>query len=305
LLFPVWAILLSIVALMFPHHFAFLKPAIVPLLSLIMFGMGMTLTLDDFKRVAKRPAAVFVGVMLQFGIMPFAAYMISVVLDLNEAIFIGMILVGTAPGGVASNVICYLAKADVPLSVTLTMVSTLLSIIAMPLITWLLLKHEVPVDRWKILWDVFRMVFAPVVLGVIINHYFGRRLQKLKYWLPLVSTIGIVLIVAIIVGFVVTKYQGRIDLVLEVGSVVFAAVVLHNSIGLGMGYTLARLSGFDVAVARTLAIEVGMQNSGMSVAIAGTQFAAHYLATLPGAIFSVWHNIAGSILAALWRLRKK
>lgn len=290
-LFPLWALLLSGIAFYFPDVFAALKPGIVPLLAVIMMGMGMTLTLEDFKRVGRQPVIVLIGVLLQFLIMPFAAYAISIALNLSLPLLIGLVLVGASSGGTASNVICYLAKGNVALSITLTLCSTLLAVIAMPTLTWLYLGERIPVPVWGMLLTVLKIVIAPVCVGVLINHLAGQRLTRVRPFFPVMSVIAIVLIIAIIVAI----NQARIG---ELSVIIILAVILHNMIGLLSGYWLTRWLGYDRQTCRTLAIEVGMQNSGLSVALAINYFSP--LAALPGAVFSIWHNLTGSILASVW-----
>lgn len=290
-LFPLWALLLSGIAFYFPGLFVELKPGIIPLLAVIMLGMGMTLTLEDFKRVGQKPAIILVGVLLQFLVMPFSAYIVSMALDLPLALMVGMVLVGASSGGTASNVICYLAKGNVALSITLTLFSTLLAVIAMPTLTWLYLGERIPVPVWGMLLTVLKIVIAPVCVGVLINHLAGRKLDRVKPFFPVVSVSAIVLIIAIIVAI----NQARIN---QLSLVIISAVILHNTIGLLSGYWLSKWLGYDRQTCRTLAIEVGMQNSGLSVALAIKYFSP--LAALPGAVFSIWHNISGSVLASLW-----
>lgn len=293
-LFPLWALLLSAIAFYFPAPFAELKPGIIPLLAVIMLAMGMTLTVDDFKRVLSTPGIILIGVGLQFLIMPLVAYVVSLGLNLPLALLAGMILVGASSGGTASNVICYLAGGNVALSITLTLCSTLLAIIAMPLLTWLYLGERIPVPVWGMFVTVFKIVIVPVMVGVLINHFAGRMLATVKSLLPVISVIAIVLIIAIIIAV----NQQRLG---EVSLVIMLAVILHNLIGLVSGYWIPKWLGYDTQTCRTLAIEVGMQNSGLSVALAIKYFSP--LAALPGALFSIWHNISGSLLASFW-LRK-
>ncbi len=290
-LFPVWALLLSGIAYYFPEPFTTLKPGIIPLLAVIMFGMGMTLTMEDFKRVGQTPGIILIGVCLQFLVMPLAAYMISIGLKLPLPLLIGMVLVGASSGGTASNVICYLARGDVALSITLTLCSTLLAVVAMPALTWLYLGERIPVPVWGMLLTVLKIVIAPVLIGVLINHLAGPRLKPVKPLFPVISVIAIVLIIAIIVAV----NQARIS---ELSFVIMTAVILHNLTGLLGGYWVSKWMGYDQQTCRTLAIEVGMQNSGLSVALAIKYFSV--LAALPGAIFSIWHNLSGSVLASLW-----
>ncbi len=293
-LFPLWAILFSILAYRTPGLFIELKPAIVPLLGVVMFGMGMTLTWQNFSAVLKRPQVIGLGVLMQYLVMPLTAWMIAELLDLPPYLMAGLVLVGACPGGTASNVVCYLARGDVALSITLTTTSTLLAIIATPLLTWLYVGQKVPVPVVSMLWSIFKIVLLPVALGVLINSLFGPRLSGFKHLFPLVSVVAIVVIIAIIVAL----NQGNLA---SMGVSVAFAVMLHNMLGLAGGYWLPRALGWNERICRTLAIEVGMQNSGLGVALAVKYFSA--AAALPGAIFSIWHNLTGSMLAGYWSRR--
>ncbi|MEW8624522.1 MAG: bile acid:sodium symporter family protein [Candidatus Thiodiazotropha sp.] len=293
-LFPLWAVLLSAVAYLYPAPFVALKPAIIPLLGLVMFGMGMTLSLEDFKRVFQRPKIIGVGVLLQFALMPLIAWLIAELLALPPYLMAGLVLVGACPGGTASNVVCYLARGDVALSITMTTVSTLLAIVATPLLTWLYVGQKVPVPVESMLWSIFKIVLLPVSLGVLVNTFYGPRLKPIKPLFPLISILAIV----VIIGIVVALNQSNIA---NMGMLLALAVILHNLIGLAGGYWISRGLGWDQRLSRTLAIEVGMQNSGLGVALSVKYFSA--AAALPGAIFSIWHNLSGSMLAGYWSRR--
>ena len=290
-LFPLWAVLGTGLALLWPGLLTPLASAIVPLLGLVMFGMGLTLTASDFLEVARRPGLIAAGAALQFGIMPLAAWLVGRLLQLPPELLTGLILVGACPGGTASNVITYLAQGDVALSIALTSTSTFLSVFATPALTWLFVGELVPVPVVPMLRSILTIVILPVVGGVLVNHFLGRRLGAVRSVFPLISVAAIVLIIAIIVAL----EAGRASVL--VGSLVLA-VMLHNGFGLAGGYYLPRLFGLNERICRTLSIEVGMQNSGLGVALA-TQFFSP-TAALPGAVFSVWHNLSGSCLAAWW-----
>lgn len=290
-LFPLAAVGLSALALAYPGPFVALKPTIVPLLGVIMFGMGITLTAESFREVLRRPRVVALGTGLQFLLMPLFAFVVSRGLGLDPWLAAGLVLVGSCPGGTASNVICYLARGDVALSITLTTVSTLLAVAATPLLTWLYIGQSIPVPVWDMLWSVFKIVLVPVVLGMLVNR-FGRRVgARLQPVFPYLSVAAIVLIIAIIAAL----NQGQLP---HLVVAVVLAVVAHNLLGLLGGYWLARWLGFGERDCRTLAIEVGMQNSGLGVALALKYFTP--AAALPGALFSIWHNLSGSLLAARW-----
>ncbi len=294
LLFPLWALLLSAVAYVMPQWFTPWREAIVPLLMVIMFGMGMTITLKDFVRVWSRPGVLAFGVTLQYLVMPVAAWAVASLMMLPPALLAGMVLVGSSPGGTASNVICYLARGNVALSVSLTFLSTLLAFLLTPAFTWLLAGRAVPVPFGNMLLDILRIVLAPVLIGAALNSLLGRRLARLLPVFPVLSVVAIVVIIAIIVAL----NQPRLG---HIGLAVTGAIVLHNGIGLLLGYLLPRLAGQDPITARTLAIETGMQNSGLAVALALKYFGA--MAALPGALFSIWHNLSGALLASFWRRR--
>ncbi len=290
-LFPLWAILFSIAAYFRPELFSPYKSAIIPFLTVVMFGMGMTLKWDHFKKVIQSPGIIFVGVGLQYLVMPLTAFLISKALKLSPDITAGMVLVGSSSGGTASNVICYLAKGNVALSITLTMTSTLIAVVATPFLSYLYLHQIVTVPFWKMLLSILQMVLIPVVIGTTINTFFGEKLKKVRSIFPLISVIAIVIIIAIIVGLNQAKFS-------QVGFVIIFAVILHNLSGLLAGYWLPKWLGYDEKTNRTLSIEVGMQNSGLSVALAVKYFST--LAAIPGAIFSIWHNLSGSLLAGIW-----
>ena len=292
--FPWLAALLAGLAMLFPEWFTPLGPAVVPLLGVVMFGMGMTLAPGDFARVLSRPGIVGLGVALQYLVMPLAAWVIGTAMGLPGALLAGLVLVGASPGGTASNVICYLARGDVALSITLTAVATVLAVILTPALTWLYVGETVPVPVAAMLWDVARVVLLPVALGVGLNRLAGRRLDPVKEVFPAVSVLAIVVIIAVVVALNAGQLAG-----LAVAAAV--AVMLHNLLGLAAGFWVPRLLGFDVRTCRTLAIEVGMQNSGLGVALAVKHFSA--AAALPGALFSVWHNLSGAVLAAHWGRR--
>jgi bile acid:Na+ symporter, BASS family len=290
--FVAWVALAAVAALIWPGGFTWFQPLIVPGLGLIMFGMGTTLTPADFKRAAGQPYAVGVGLAAQFFIMPLAAAGISKVFDLPPALAAGLILVGSCPGGTASNVMTFLAKGDVALSVTMTSCSTIVAVGATPyLMSWLAGQY-VPVHPLELLKSILTIVIVPVIAGLIARQIFAERARKIEAALPILSVVFIVLIVACIVAL--SK-----DQLLESGALVFATVAMHNCGGLLLGYAMAKVAGLDAVRCRTIAIEVGMQNSGLGVALARQHF-ADVLVALPAAIFSVLQNITGPALANFW-----
>jgi len=294
-LFPVWAILLSVFAYLEPGLFTPLKPSLFLLLGLVMFGMGISLKSDDFMAIIKSPRPILLGLALQFLCMPFFAWVISSWLHLPLMLATGMILVGVSPGGTASNVICYLAKGNVALSITITTFSTLLAVVATPLLSLLYLGKQIDVPAMEMLLDILKIIILPVAAGLVINQLFGKYLQSVKQIFPLISVFSIVLIIAIIVAL----NEPRLG---SIGLILISAVALHNIAGLLIGYWIPRALGLDKRTCKTLAIEVGMQNSGLAVALAVKYFAP--AAALPGALFSLWHNLTGSLLAAVWSRSK-
>jgi BASS family bile acid:Na+ symporter len=293
-LFPLWVVLVALLAYQVPGPFAALQPGIVPGLALIMLGMGMTLTPADFRRVATHPRAIAAGVAAQFLIMPLLAWLLARLFRLPPDLAMGLIIVGCCPGGTASNVVAYLARADVALSVTMTACSTLLAVGATPLLVWWLGGAYLPVAPGALLLDVAKIVLGPVLLGLGLRALLGARLRGLLAIFPAVSVLVIVLVIGAIVGLT----QARLAAVLGVVGLV---VALHNVLGMALGYGLAALLRLPPATRRTIAIEVGMQNSGLGVALASAHFGA--AAALPGSVFSVLHNLSGAITAAWWRRR--
>ena len=261
-----------------------------------MFGMGMTLTPTDFLRVFKQPKLISLGITLQFLMMPLIAFLLSFILQLPVPLMAGLVLVGACPGGTASNVICYLARGDVALSITLTSVATVLSVVLTPVMTWIYVGQKISVPVIIMMFNILKIIIIPVAAGLFINKYFGTKLGKVKNFFPVISVFAIILII----GIIVARNQANLS---ELALPVIIAVILHNCMGLMCGYFLPRLLGFDAVICRTLSIEVGMQNSGLGVALADKFFPAS--AALPGAVFSIWHNISGSCLAAFWSNEKK
>lgn len=288
--FAVWALLFAVLGFFMPSVFIGLKSWIVPVLALIMFGMGLTLKASDFSEILTRPFQVLLGLLAQFSIMPLLAILLSKLFMLDPAMALGVVLVGCCPGGTSSNVITFLAKGDVALSVTITSISTLLAPVLTPILLALLADKSVDIAVGAMMWSIVKMVLVPIVAGVIINALFAPKVERVVGVLPLVSVAGIVLIIAI----VVSASKGKIA---SMGLVVLAVVILHNLLGYLLGFLLARALGFTLAQQRAIMIEVGMQNSGLGAALASKYFDP--VVALPSAIFSVWHNISGALLANL------
>ena len=279
------------VALAFPEAFAGATVAIPWLLALIMLGMGMTLQPSDFAIVARRPWALLLGVAAQYCVMPLLGLGLAYALDLSPALAAGIVLVGAAPGGTASNVMVYLSRGDTALSVAMTTVSTMLAPLLTPLLVLWLAGQFLPVDAGALFISILQIVLAPVLVGLILRRVAPRMVERLLDVLPLVSVAGITAVVMAVVA-------ASSATLLSVGLLVVAAVILHNVLGLTLGYAIARICRLNVAGCRAVSIEIGMQNSGLAAALAAVHF--NPAAALPAAIFSVWHNISGSLLASYW-----
>ena len=267
------------------------------LLMIVMFGMGLTLKLDDFVIVFKRPKDIIIGCVAQFTIMPLLAFIIGRAFGLEAGLLAGVILVGTCPGGTASNVMTYLSRGDVALSIGMTSVNTLLAPFLTPAITYLLLKTTVSVDVLSMFLSIIKVVIVPIALGFIINKFWGKYTQKVADVLPLISVTAITLIVAAVVSH-------NSERILATGAIVFVAFILHNLLGYLIGFGLGLALKMPLTRKKALAIEIGMQNSGLATSLAGSAFPGLAMATVPGAIFSVWHNISGALLANFFRRLK-
>ncbi len=297
-LFPLWVAAACIIALGQPQAFTWFIPYIIPGLAVIMLGMGITLSVEDFKRVATMPKAVSAGVIAQFLLMPFWGWAIGKALHLPTDFAVGLILVACCPGGTASNVVVFIARANVALSVLMTMCSTAVAIALTPLLTSYLAGQYVPVDAAGLFLSMIKIVLAPVAIGVVLHHAFPKLVKAVLPVGPLVSVIVIALICAAILG-------ARADAVLESGFTLLGAVVLLHSAAFASGYLFARILGYDKLIRRTISIEVGMQNSGLATALATKHFATNPLTAVPCAISAVMHSVIGSALAGYWRLRNK
>ena len=260
------------------------------LLGIVMFGMGLTLKMDDFKVVFSRPKDIIIGFAAQFTLMPLIAFLLAKALNLPTEIVVGVILVGTCPGGTSSNVMTYLSKGDVPLSVGMTAVSTLFAPFMTPLLTLLYAGQRVDVNAVAMFLSIVKVVLLPITLGLVCNYFFGKVTREIVRILPLISTVAIIMIIA----SVVSANSARLK---TVGALVVIVVVLHNLLGYAAGFGVGKLLRLNTTKCRALSIEVGMQNSGLATSLAATHFAQYPLATIPGAVFSVWHNISGAVYA--------
>ena len=289
--FIVWTIIAAILGFFSPGVFSWVLPQVTILLGIIMFGMGMTLKVEDFKNILVNPRDIFLGSLAQFTLMPLIAYILAVVFKLPPELAVGVILVGTCPGGTASNVMTYLAKGDVALSVSITTLSTFLAPVITPLLTVWLAGKWIPVSAGSMFISIVKIVFIPVVLGLVVNRLFGSKLKAIKKSFPAVSVIAIVLIVGGVVG-------ANSEKLVTTGMAVFLIVILHNVSGIIAGYFLGDKLSLKEAKKRALSIEIGMQNSGLAVSLAVAHFSP--AAAIPAAIFSVWHNISGPLVATYW-----
>ncbi|MEF9872731.1 MAG: bile acid:sodium symporter family protein [Glutamicibacter sp.] len=292
LLFPVLILLGGLCGMLVPQAFVGFSGWINPLLMVIMFCMGLTLTLPDFALVFKNPLPVLGGVAAQFIVMPSMGWLVATLLQLEPALAAGLILVGCAPGGTASNVVSYLARGNVALSVAMTSVSTLLAPLLTPALALWLAGQYMPVDAGSMAVSVIKIVLIPVVLGIVLRMLFNQFVAKIGGVLPWLSVLAITFVVTVIVA-------GSAQTILTAGLLVLVAVILHNALGLALGYAMGVLLRVPEASRRTIAIEVGMQNSGLAGGLAKQYFSPE--AALPGAVFSVWHNLSGALIAAYWR----
>lgn len=292
--FPVIIIAAFLIGFLFPSQTAPLANFTNVALGIIMFAMGITLTIPDFALVVKRPLPVLLGVVAQYVIMPAIAVALVVLFQLPAELAVGVILVGCAPGGTSSNVITYLSKGDVALSVTMTSVSTLLAPIFTPLLTLWLAGTLLPVEASAMAMSIVQMVLIPIVAGLLVRWLLQTWIDKILPALPWVSVLGISYVVVAVVS-------GSADQIVEAGMLVLAVVILHNALGYFLGYFASRIFKYPERVARTTSVEVGMQNSGLAATLAAAHFSP--VAALPAAVFSVWHNISGGLLAVFYRYR--
>jgi len=318
-LFPLWSVIVAVVALAWPSAFDWYpgpdgkfgtedhpewaqddipNSAMIRIgLGIIMLGMGLTLTLDDFRRVFVIPFAIVGGVALQFTVMPILGWGIGHWMELPQDMAVGLVLVSCCPGGTASNVVAFLARANVALSVSMTAIATALAVVLTPLLTKFYVGERVPVDALALLQSILVIVILPVVAGITINHFFRRAAKRVATVSPFVS----VLVIILIVGYILSRNR---DSILGNWQTLTVSVLMLHVGGFGLGYGLARLVSFDEQSSRTVSIEVGMQNSGLGADLATKHFASLPLAAVPCAVSAVTHCILGSIAAGVWRLRK-
>ena len=284
----------SALALWQPWIFSWVAPHISAMLGIIMLGMGMTLHWQDFSHVLRHPRDLGLGLVVQFGCMPLLAFALCHVFALPPELAMGMILVGTAPGGTASNVLTFIARGDVAFSVAMTAAATLVSLLLTPPLTWLLGGVWVPGDMGGLFWSIVKIVLVPVLLGLLLHHFQRGLVDRLMPFLPLASALVITLVIA---GIIAVNAQN----ILSAGPAIFAAVIAHNLLGLAVGWFAACRLRFAPPRRRALAIEIGTQNSGLATALALAHFTP--AAAIAGALFSVWQNISGALLSNFWATR--
>lgn len=298
--FGVIAIVFLILGMVMPENFLWVLgkvggiSVLSCLLGVVMFGMGTTLNLKDFALVLKRPTDVLIGAFAQFFIMPGLAFVLAQAFNLDPALTAGVVLVGTCPGGTSSNVITFMSKGDIALSVTMTSVSTVLSPILTPFITYMIIGQKISFDPVGMFFSIVQIVILPICLGLAVKSFLPKLAATATDYLPAVSSIAISLIIAGVIG-------ASRDMILQTSGLILLVVILHNCCGYALGFAIARFSGMSWKKAVALSIEVGMQNSGLATGLAKAHFAAMPAAAVPGAVFSAWHNISGAVLAWLYQ----
>ncbi|QLB42967.1 bile acid:sodium symporter family protein [Mannheimia pernigra] len=295
--FAIWVVVFAYIAAQFPDLFKQFVPWIPYLLGIVMLGMGLTLTFKDFAEVTKNPKSVIIGVIAQFVVMPSVAYGLAKAFNLPPDLAIGVILVGCCPGGTSSNVMTYLARGNTALSVACTTISTLLAPVLTPAIFYLFASQWLEINATAMFISVLQIVLLPIFVGVVIRTVFKQKVEQFSQTMPLISVIAIVLIVTAVVS--VSR-----DRIIESGLLIFAVVALHNGLGYLIGYLASRLFKLAIADSKAVAIEVGMQNSGLGAALAALHFNANPVIAVPSAVFSFWHNISGPILAMIFAKMK-
>lgn len=287
-------VIFSVVAYFVPDYFSWMTNYTTIFLALAMFGMGTSIDSDSFKKILKNPRDIFIGALAQFTIMPLLAWILAIGFNVNRDIALGIILVGSCPGGTASNVITHIAGGNVSMSVSMTILSTLLAPIVTPFLVYLLAGRWVEVSILAMFKSVVTVVLIPVLMGIFAKKLSPEKMEKSKSIFPLISSLAIILIISGIIG-------ANSEKIAKSGLIVLLIVMIHNALGLLLGLGVAKIFKMDYDKQTALSIEVGMQNSGLAIQLATANFALNPLATLPGAIFSIWHNISGSIFASIRR----
>lgn len=291
-------IVFSLIAYFLPQYFSWMTSYTTIFLAIAMFGMGTSIDTRDFKKIIKNPKEVLIGSLTQFTVMPLLAWVLAITFNVNKDIALGIILVGSCPGGTASNIITHIAGGNVSMSVSMTILSTLLAPIITPALVYLLAGRWVEVSILAMFISVVKVILLPILAGILVQKISPQTVEKSKDMFPLISSAAIILIIAGIIG-------ANSEKIAQSGLIVLVIVAIHNALGLLGGLLVAKLAKMDYDKATALAIEVGMQNSGLAIQLASVNFALNPLATLPGAIFSIWHNIAGSIFASIRRNKPK
>lgn len=291
----VWVLLTVGGGFVWPGLISRLKTYTDWLFALTMFGIGAVLSIDDFIPIFKKPQKVVLGTLAQFVIMPALGFMIALILKLPPPLALGLILAGAVPDAMAAGVMTYLAEADVALSVSLTTLTTLISPVATPGLTYLFGRVFIPVNFWPILLSILKMVIIPLCAGLLVRHYFSKYIEKIKPIFPAMST----LFIAFICGLVTALNR---DYIARMSAMIFLAVVLHNLFGLILGYWAGKLFGFEKKQCRTLSIGVGMQNAGLGAVLALKHFSSE--SAIPNALFAVWCIVTAAILALFWRQKE-
>lgn len=292
-------LLIALVALFLPKALIWVEMSWINwCLMTVMFAMGLTLKVGDFKLIFLRPREIAIGSVSQFVIMPSLAYILGKIFNLDDALFAGVVLVGTCPGGTASNVATYLAKGDVALSIWLTTVNTLLAPLLTPLITYLLLRRIIEIEVINMFIAILQVVILPIFLGFLFNKFFKRFAKKVVKFVPITSIFAIGLIVASVVSH-------NAERILDCGLVILIVVILHNLLGYLLGFSVGKFFKLENAKVKALSIEIGMQNAGLATTLASSEFPNLALATVPGAVFSIWHNISGALLASFYSKKIK
>lgn len=258
-----------------------------------MFGMGTTLNLSDFALILKQPKNIFFGILAQYFVMPFLAFVLSHTFQLEPALAVGVVLVGTCPGGTSSNVITFMSKGDVAFSVTMTSISTLISPIMTPLLTYLILGQSIAFDPVGMFISIVQIVIIPIILGLAVKKFLPALAATANDYLPAVSSISISLLIAGIIG-------ASRNAILNSSAIILLVVILHNVLGYALGFAIGKLTRMSWKQMVAVSIEVGMQNSGLATGLAKVHFASMPLAGVPGAVFSAWHNISGAVLAYMY-----
>jgi BASS family bile acid:Na+ symporter len=296
-LFPLWVLTASLISLFHPPLFTWFSGNLITVgLGIIMLGMGITLQWNDFKRIGKMPGKVILGVALQYTIMPILGLSLGYLFNLPKEYAVGLSLVANCPGGTASNVICYIADLDVPLSVTMTTASTMLAVVMTPFLTSLLVGNRLYVDSLGLLWSTIQVIIIPIALGLALRKWLPDMTKKIIPVMPVIAVLMITLIVASIIG------AGK-EPIIAGGFVLFASVFSLHAFGFLFGYILSRIMGSNDVISKTISIEVGMQNSGLGVVLARQNFSSPLVA-IPSAISSLFHSLIASILAGIWRKKR-